>query len=97
MTTSFAGLTTIVVVNVSIYLTQSQCCQEFIRDLYWAPYFNRYSSVNLFADDFLLYHQITDAMDYSLLQEEITLLEDWSVTNHLNFNVAKCKYMIISK
>jgi len=36
-------------------------------------------------------------MDYSLLQEEITLLEDWSVTNHLNFNVARGKYMIISR
>ena len=31
-----------------------------------------------------------------MLQEAITLLEDWSIANHLNFNVSKCKYMIIS-
>ena len=86
------------------YLTQSQCCQEFLRDLYWAPYFflstlttnlpavvgNHYTNVNLFADDVLLYHQIliTDTMDYAVLQEAITLLEDWSITNHLHFNVS---------
>jgi len=34
-------------------------------------------------------------MDYAVLQEAITLLEDWSITNHLNFNVSKCEYMII--
>ena len=66
------------------YLTQSQCCQEFLRDQYWADYLlavvsNRYSDVNLFADDILLYHLITDAMDYVVLQEAITLLGDWSL------------------
>ncbi len=58
---------------------------------------NLYSNVNLFADDALLYHLISDAMDYTVLQEAITLLEDWSTANHLNCNVAKCKYMIISR
>ena len=36
-------------------------------------------------------------MDCAVLQESITLLEDWSITNHLSFNVSKCKYMIISR
>ena len=58
---------------------------------------NHYTSVNLFADDVLLYHLITDIMDYAVLQETITLLEDWSITNHLNFNVSTCKCMIISR
>ena len=40
---------------------------------------NRYSDVNLFSDDILLYHLITDAMDYVVLQEAITLLGDWSL------------------
>ena len=52
-----------------------------------------YTKVNLFADDALLYHLITVAMDYVVLQEAI----DWSITNHLNFNVSKCKFMIISR
>ena len=38
---------------------------------------NHYSNVNLFTDDVLIYHLITDAMDYAVLQEA---LEDWSVT-----------------
>ena len=114
MITSLADLTTILATGPSQwslmdpYLTQSQCCQEFLRDLYWAPYFflstlttnlpavvgNHYTNVNLFADDVLLYHQIliTDTMDYAVLQEAITLLEYWSITTHLNFNVSKCKY-----
>jgi len=41
-----------------------------------------YSNVNLFADDVLIYHLITDAMDYAVLREA---LEDWSVTSHLDF------------
>ena len=36
-------------------------------------------------------------MDYAVLQEAITLLEDWLITNHLNFNVSKCKNKIISR
>ena len=62
-----------------------------------AVFSHHYTNVNLFADDILLYHLITDAMDYAVLQEAITLLEDWSITNHLNFNISKCKYMIISR
>ena len=62
-----------------------------------AVFSNHYTNVNLFADDVLLYHVITDAMDYAVLQEAIILLEDRSITNHLNFNVSKCKYMIISR
>ena len=53
-----------------------------------AVFSNHYTNVNLFADDVLLYHLITDAMDYAVLQEAITLLEDWSITNHLHFNVS---------
>ena len=43
-----------------------------------AVFSNHYTNVNLFADDVLLYHLITDAMDYAVLQEAITLLKDWS-------------------
>ena len=53
-----------------------------LRDRYRAPYFffiyiddlpavvsSNYTNVNLFADDVLLYHQITDTMSYAVLQE----------------------------
>jgi len=91
--------------SISDPVTQSHCCQEFLRDLYCmgpllfltyidslpAVVSNHYTSVNL------LYHLITDTTDYAVLQETITLLEDWSITNHLNFNVSTCKCMIISR
>ena len=53
------------------------------------------SKINLFADDILLYHFINNAHDYIVLQEAITLLGEWSTTNHLTFSQPKCKYMII--
>ena len=68
----------------------------YIDDLL-AVFSKHYTNVNLFADDVLLHHLITDAMDYAVLQEAITLLEDWSITNFLNFNVSKCKHVIISR
>jgi len=36
-------------------------------------------------------------MDYAVLQEAITLLENWLITNPLNFNVSKRKNEIISR
>ena len=53
--------------------------------------------VNLFADDVLLYHVVSKEEDFALVQEAVSLLDNWSVENHLNFNLTKCKYMIISR
>ena len=53
--------------------------------------------VNLFADDVLLYHVVSKEEDFALVQEAVSLLDNWSVDNHLNFNLTKCKYMIISR
>ena len=53
--------------------------------------------VNLFADDVLLYNVVSKEEDFALVQEAVSLLDNWSVDNHLNFNLTKCKYMIISR
>ena len=53
--------------------------------------------VNLFADDVLLYHVISKEEDFAFVQEAVSLLDNWSVDNHLNFNLTKRKYMIISR
>ena len=55
------------------------------------------SNVNLFADDVLLYHIIAKEADYEALQSAISLIESWSISNFLNFNSSKCKYMVISR
>ena len=36
--------------------------------------------VNLFADDVLLYHVITSAEDYAVLQEMVSSIEQWSTS-----------------
>ena len=55
------------------------------------------SKINLFADDVLLYHIITQGADYAQLQLAISMIESWTDDNLLNFNTAKCKYMVISR
>ena len=49
------------------------------------------SKINLFADDFLLYHVISASEDYEALQSAVSLIEEWSVSNFLSFNAGKCK------
>ena len=55
------------------------------------------SKTNLFADDVLLYHKISQAADYATLQMTVSSIEAWSVANSLSFNTSKCKYMVISR
>ena len=55
------------------------------------------SKVNLFADDVLLYHVISEEADYEVLQNAISLIESWSISNFLAFNTSKCKCMVISR
>lgn len=52
--------------------------------------------LSLFADDIILYKPITSHQDFSLLQDDINAIFQWSVQQHLTFNIAKCKYMIFS-
>ena len=56
-----------------------------------------FPKVNLFADDILLYHIISASVDYATLQLAISMIEEWSVSNFLNFNAKKCKFMVISR
>ena len=46
------------------------------------------SKVNLFADDVLLYHTISEEADYEALQTAISLIESWSISNFLAFNTS---------
>ena len=51
----------------------------------------------LYADDLLLFRCINANEDFSHLQHDISLVEDWVKCNHLTLNIAKCKYMVISR
>ena len=53
------------------------------------------SNISLFADDDLLYRQINNDADKSLLQKDLETLEQWSSRWLLNFNVSKCVHLRI--
>ena len=48
----------------------------------------------LYADDILLYRAIKCETDYSVPQDDINTINYWVEENHMQFNTAKCKYML---
>ena len=55
------------------------------------------SNMVLYADDILLYRQISADDDYQHLQHCVNLLSSWCSRNHLTFNSNKCKCMVFSR
>ena len=55
------------------------------------------SRISLYADDLLLYREISCRNDYLMMQNDINTLSTWVDGNVLTFNASKCKYMIISR
>jgi len=55
------------------------------------------STLVLYADDMLLYRKIDSTEDFIALQRDINTINNWTKENHLTFNIAKCKYMLISR
>ena len=51
----------------------------------------------LYADDILLYHPIYCLDDYEHIQQNIDKIYKWSEVNLLQFNPAKCKYIVVSR
>ena len=51
------------------------------------------STLFLFADNAKVYRPIANATDMALLQEDLNLLNNWSINNHLNFSVHKCIFL----
>jgi hypothetical protein len=55
------------------------------------------TSLVLYADDMLLYRAINSPEDFTILQEDINTVNNWVTRNYLKLNVAKCKFMHISR
>ena len=55
------------------------------------------ASIALYADDVLLFRIINSPDDFIAVQEDIDKINEWSVTNSLTLNKAKCEYMSISR
>ena len=54
------------------------------------------SSIDLYADNLLLYRIIRDERDFISLQMDIDKVADWIGENHVSLNISKCKSMVIS-
>ena len=55
------------------------------------------TKVSLYADDMLLYKPISSDNDYVELQHDIDQVHLWSGKNGMQFNVTKCKCMLLSR
>ena len=55
------------------------------------------SFTTLYADDLLLYREISCPDDYAKIQSDVNNLSTWVDINNLTLNGSKCKYMIISR
>ena len=55
------------------------------------------SAVRLFADDCVLYKNIKSPMDCQILQDDLTRLAQWGTDWQINFNVAKCHSMRVTR
>jgi len=49
----------------------------------------------MYADDLLLFRAISTQSDYCVLRNDVAAIENCSSSNSLNFNVSKCKHMVI--
>ena len=58
---------------------------------------SRGTKLSLYADDMLLYKEITSEMDYTELENDVNIVHHWTIINVMKFNVSKCKYMILSR
>ena len=55
------------------------------------------STIRLYADDCILYHNIDSLEDCKQLQNDLKTLSKWSSKWLLDFNVSKCKIMRMSR
>ena len=55
------------------------------------------SDIRLFADDCILYRSIKSYQDLLILQQDINTLYHWSLTWQMQFNIAKCHSMSITR
>ena len=49
------------------------------------------SKIRLFADDCVLYREITRDADKVAIQKDLTALNNWVQLNKMGLNVGKCK------
>ncbi len=55
------------------------------------------SHIRLFADDTVLYREITSLEDHQILQQDLNTVQTWCTNNFMSLNFAKCQVMTVSR
>ena len=58
---------------------------------------NIQSKMRLFADDSVIYREIHTGNDYSILQQDLQTLSDWSMKWLMAFNIKKCASLTMKR
>ena len=58
---------------------------------------NLNSKIKLFADDAVLYSEVSNVHDVNLFQQDLDTLSCWAATWQMNFNLVKCNIMSITR
>ena len=58
---------------------------------------NLSSKIKLFADDAILYSEVSNVHDVNLFQQHLDTLSCWAATWQTNFNLVKCNIMSITR
>lgn len=66
----------------------------FINDL--PEQISNNTNLALYADDTKIWRQINSPDDHLILQKDIDVLNDWAITNKMNFNILKCKVLTVT-
>ena len=55
------------------------------------------SKMLLYADDILIYRSVNSHADFTLLQQDVSLIYDWISDNYLTLNADKSKWMLLTR
>ena len=58
---------------------------------------NLNSKIKLFADDAVLYSEVSNVQDVNLFQQDLDTLSCWAATWQINFILVKCKIISITR
>ena len=54
-------------------------------------------SISLYADDILLYLEVSSMSDFSIAQKNVGEVASWINKHHMSLNAKKCKFMVVSR
>ena len=54
------------------------------------------TNIAIYADDTKIWRSISSNEDHLILQNDLSMLHDWSISNKMKFNIGKCKVLSVT-